>query len=218
MISKKGFTLSEVMITLGLIGVLSAILIPTVTKITPSNNKVMLRKANYTLQKTISTMINDDTNYPPDQTGTSTDTPPATVERGFNYTAIPTGSNVPTGNNKFCYLFTQSLNTVETVDCTVGSTWAFSTTDGILWTVYSTGFNLNAGDFSSTLVTVDVNGAKTPNCNEDGLSNPTVSACVGTKIDPDTFQFGIRYDGKIQVLTSDNTAANILSNPTDNQK
>lgn len=217
MISKKGFTLSEVMITIGLVGVLAAILIPATTKITPSNNKVMLRKANYTLQKIISTMINDDTNYPTDQTGTTTDTA-VTVERGFNYVTIPTGSNVPAGNNKFCYLFTQGLNLLSTVNCAVGSTWAFTTTDGILWTIYTTGFNLNATDFSSTLVTVDVNGAKAPNCSEDALSNPTVSACTGTKIDPDSFQFGIRYDGKIQVPTTDATATAILSTPTDNQK
>lgn len=217
MISKKGFTLSEVMIAVGLLGVLSAMLIPTITKITPSTSKVMFKKAYATLEKDVSSMINDDTNYPTDQTGTTTDTS-TVVLKGFNDTSLPTGSTVPAGNNKFCYLFTQNLNLVTAVNCAVGTQWVFTSADGIVWTLTSNGFGLNATDFTTTYVTVDVNGAKSPNCSEDALASPVVSACVAPNLGKaDTFRIGIRYDGKLQVPTTDATATTILSAPTDNQ-
>ena len=61
---KKGFTLSEVMVTLGVLGVLAAILIPAITKVTPSTERVMFKKAHATLEKAVSEMIEDETNYP----------------------------------------------------------------------------------------------------------------------------------------------------------
>ena len=39
--SKKGFTLAEVLVTLGVVGVLAAILTPSVFKVTPSKSKIL---------------------------------------------------------------------------------------------------------------------------------------------------------------------------------
>lgn len=226
---KPGFTLAEIMVAIGVLGVLSAMLIPTIAKIAPDKNKVMFKKAYYTLERAADNMINDDNNYPSNAIDTL-----ANVIRGFNYTTATTNTS-----NKFCYFLSDELNTVGTVSCPATNatgTGTFTTTDGIKWTVYipisdatttgnanlaanqtaSSQFPLNSTLYT-TLITVDVNPASnSSNCSEDALSNPTVSACsAGTS--PDTFRINIRYDGKLQIPTTDTNATNILSNPTNNQ-
>lgn len=75
--------------------------------------------------------------------------------------------------------------------------------------------------FYTTMVVVDVNGSKSPGCSKPAISIPTaspvisVSACTGTTF-PDTFQMGIRFDGKINV--TDASAVDILADPTNNTK
>lgn len=68
---KHGFTLPEVLITMGVIGVLSALLIPTIVAVKPNKNKVMMKKAYYLLEQSLTDVINDDSIYPynPDGTG-----------------------------------------------------------------------------------------------------------------------------------------------------
>lgn len=73
-----------------------------------------------------------------------------------------------------------------------------------------------ASNYFTTLVTIDVNGAKTPNCATTALSNPAVSACAASTL-PDTYQFGIRFDGKINIPATDTNAITILSDPTSNR-
>lgn len=210
MISKKGFTLSEVMITLGLLGVLAAILIPATTHITPSTNKVMAKKANYTVQKAISNMINDDTNYPGDVMF-----PSSTVPQGFAQGT----------SGQFCTQLADQMNTVGTTTLTVPC--SFTTTDGIVWSVPQVSFS-NA-DVYNTYIVADVN-PKTAGCTTDtgagasayatgGLCSDTTASCKGN---PDTFIFSVRYDGKVKLskdgANTDLCLNTILSNPTDNQK
>lgn len=206
MITKKGFTLSEVMITLGLVGVLAAILIPATTKVTPSTNKLMAKKANYTIQKAIANMINDDKNYPGD-----TLWPSSTVPMGFGQGT----------SGQFCTSLADQMNTVGATTLTVPC--SFTTTDGIVWKVPAVSFS-NA-DVYNTYIVADVN-PKTAGCTTDtaGAAYATGGVCTDTsascKGNPDTFIFSVRYDGKIK-LSKDggNTDAclnTILSNPTDN--
>ena len=216
---KKGFTLSEVIVTLGVLGVLAAILIPMVMKITPDNNRVMFRKANSVLQQAVNEIINNGTNYPSDELGTTTDTF-ASVSRGFNYTTT-TGTIVPAGNNKFCFLLADELNTIGTVSCpdpTNGGTGTFATADGVYWKIIipavASEFPLNAASYT-TRVVVDVNGtAKGPNCGGATTTNIATACSSGTTAD--MYEIGIRYDGKINVISTDGVT--ILSDPTQNTK
>lgn len=237
---KKGFTLAEVMVTLGLLGVLAAVLVPAVTKVTPNSSKVMFKKTYYTLEKVIGSMINDEANYPSSQVD-----PLAALPQGFNYTNPTTNGTA----NKFCYFLGQNLNTLAPATCPLVSDTpglgTFTTTDGATWAVYlpisdqTTTANYNlaanqnaasqfplAANLYTTVITVDVNGSKAPNCGHDAFSTtylPTaVSACSGANLGkPDTFQIGIRYDGKLRIQDSDGTedtdATTILSAPTNNQ-
>lgn len=228
--SRKAFTLAETLITIGLIGILAAILIPALTAVSPNRNKVMLRKAYTTLEQTVSKMINDGVDYPSGQV--VTDSNGHVCQRGFNYTDITTNTS-----NKFCYFFTDNLNTIGNISCpAVGAGWATTekaadTTDGMTWFLNNSmsvenGWNFPVANAYDTFVIVDVNGVNNaPNCfNDQYWSTYKPDAATynytGTCSNPDTFIFGIRYDGKIQVgigAGSDPYLENVLKNPTKNQ-
>jgi len=57
---KKGFTLTEVLITLVVLGALALILIPNFSKIMPDDNVIKYQKAFYTLQEIVNDMVNDE--------------------------------------------------------------------------------------------------------------------------------------------------------------
>ncbi|MFA7659010.1 MAG: type II secretion system protein [Candidatus Gastranaerophilaceae bacterium] len=215
MLMKKGFTLSEVMVTLGMLGVLAAILIPTITKAAPDAKKVMFKKSYYTTEQTISELINDDIFYP----ATATTTVGGVVyQRGFNYTTVTTEMNIPSMTAKFCYLFSQRLNTVGTVNCSTASAsnGTFTTSDGMDWTIReSSGFPVDNTKYEGYIV-VDVNGSKKPNCWKNGtVSGLSFTNCAASISVPDQFLISIRYDGKLQ---ADPSGAALLENPTDNAK
>lgn len=60
---KKAFTLSEALVTLAIIGVLAAILIPVVSNVRPDKDKITYKKALYTMQNAISNAMDDPTTY-----------------------------------------------------------------------------------------------------------------------------------------------------------
>lgn len=244
--ASKGFTLAEVMVTLGVVGVLAAILIPSIFHVTPSKNKVLFRKAYNTLQQAVSMMVNDDAIYPADQTNGAA--PP--VQLGFNYVYNPGGATSTTyyANNKFCNFLSDSLNMIGSASCPTYNTVAngyFTTPDGIVWTIDlpaagsdtapATQFPLppTAALFATKII-IDVNGpTKGPNCSTDSAATSySFGSGAGTALTrcsfyttcsdtADRFIFGVRYDGKLEIGsggTTDTCANNILSAPTDNTK
>lgn len=201
----KGFTLSEVMVTLGVLGVIGAIIIPAITKVSPDANKVMFKKAYSSLERAVSNMINDDTLYDSSPTWTygattynCVDNTGATVSCGFH--DVLTTANALYTNNKFCYLLSQQLNTVGTAFCPTNATATsygyFGTSDGVYWNVYNhvadsttasnatpsstaTEFPLNS-TFYTTKILMDVNGTKGPNCTLDTNGNAYTAFYNGT--------------------------------------
>lgn len=232
--NKFGFTLSEVLISLTILGVIGAVLIPSVTSMVPDKNKVILKKAYAVLEQDIYTLINDDVNYPYAQTYTMSS---VLYHRGFNYVDATTNGST----NKFCYLLSDNLNTVGAVTCPDNNTkpslsnTSFTTSDGILWKIVvinaffgmdtvdktmpdntSIQFPLN-GSYNTNVV-IDVNGATGPNCTKDtGYGSFTgLVSCTASQT-ADTFIFGIRYDGSIQIGSgsgADTNLENILKAPT----
>lgn len=139
----KGFTLAEVMIAVTVLGILSAMLIPAVMKLTPSNNKILFRKAYSTLSRAVNDMISDDEIYPVNQINSA-----LSVTRGFNYTLL---NSTPTyyATSKFCYLLADRLNITGSAACqdngntgvpgpngTGTGVGTFTTSDGMFWSVY----------------------------------------------------------------------------------
>ena len=63
-LNKKAFTLTELLIALGVIGVLAAILLPVISNLLPDQNAIMAKRAYYATQNIVSEMINDADCYP----------------------------------------------------------------------------------------------------------------------------------------------------------
>ena len=197
MVSKKGFTLQEVLITLFILGVIAAILFPILNKATPDTDKIKLRKAYDIVEKTVNYLINDDTNYPADVISSG-------IPLGFSYT--DTDPNIPANTDKFCYLFTQELNTTGDVSCAVG-TGTFRTADGMVWDYTSATNNTTLDNWIFTFY-IDVNGDKGPNCRQAGYAT-----CAATYPNPDTYKLEILYNGKVNI---DAAGQAILATPTKN--
>ena len=60
---KNAFTLTEVMITLTVIGIITAVIIPVAVHSKPDENVMKFKKANNTLYQAISTLVNSDEYY-----------------------------------------------------------------------------------------------------------------------------------------------------------
>ncbi len=62
---KTGFTLSELLITLAVIGVVSALVLPSISGFLPDKNKAKIIKYNSELNNVINTILTDDSIYRP---------------------------------------------------------------------------------------------------------------------------------------------------------
>ena len=61
---KKGFTLTELLIALGVIGMIVAILVPIIFNLIPDQSVLMAKRAYYSIQTVVSDLINDEGCYP----------------------------------------------------------------------------------------------------------------------------------------------------------
>lgn len=62
---KSGFTLAEILITLGIIGVLSALMAPTITNIMPDKDKITMLKLYNAVSNTTQALLSDPNYYYP---------------------------------------------------------------------------------------------------------------------------------------------------------
>ena len=165
MINKRGFTLTELLIALAIVGILTALILPMINSNAPSRNRMMMKKAYYTIED----VVRDESLYP--TIGTD----------GTNYVGFDNTENACPGYscygiNKFLRLFPNKLNLDGDVSYTgSGSTpYAFfTTTDGMQWTITAEVFsnppdevkNVESGsNMLIQTIIVDVNGDKKPNC------------------------------------------------------
>jgi prepilin-type N-terminal cleavage/methylation domain-containing protein len=63
-VKRNAFTLSELLVALGVIGVLTAIVMPIVFSLAPDQNALMAKRAFDTTETVISNLLNDNTCYP----------------------------------------------------------------------------------------------------------------------------------------------------------
>ena len=166
----KGFTLAEVLVTIGIIGVLSAITLPTLINTAPNKEQIMLKKAYYLISRTANELINDEDLYPERNDARFS---------GFSNVDIhdqtADGSQARYhgqefwGNNKFCNLMAARMNVKGNITCdraiSLNDGGNFTTADGIIWSLPINNFN-QGNDNSTQNIQVDVNGIGGRNCFE----------------------------------------------------
>ncbi len=200
--SNKAFTLTELLVALGVIAILCAILLPVIFNMMPNQNTIMAKRAYYTVQSVVSDLINDEACYP-DKTSAITnprigfDDPAGTV----NCTKWDeTHTDTANATTKFKTLFEDKLGVSDTaVD-------SFSTKDGMDWAFSAANFSSSADKGGSITLTVDVNGKNDPNC---GFSTELGSgnACEGKTNGFDRFQMKIYGNGQIDIVNDTNNWA-----------
>jgi len=211
----NAFTLTELLVALGVVAVLTAILMPIIINMMPNQNTLMAKRAYYTVQTLVADLINDEACYP-DKTTSATDS-----HIGFD---DPKGSpncdgwgedhiddsTMAQAATKFQTLFTKKLGKDP-------SDGFFKTDDGMAWQFVKDdvfkSYDPESSDDEEKIggyirLVVDVNGLKSdPNCSGDSAtytigSDDTASndACKDRKNGYDRFGMKIYGDGKVEIL------------------
>ena len=209
MIKFKGFTLTELMVALAVIGIIVAVVTPAIMRTRPNKNKMMIKKAYYTTENTVSNLINDTSLYADMRdvciSGNEDVANGIYCAYGFDWDEEVTYNGVKfSGNTKFQRLFAEQLNVSQEIE---SNSEKFMTTDGIIWDFSDIPDNngWSAGTAPSENVrtlSIDVNGAEGPNCYQADCTNPE---------DFDMFRIDIQSNGKMKVNDADTLAAGYVT-------
>ena len=137
---KNGFTLAEIMIVLTIIGVLSAILLPTAFHSAPDENLAKFKQANATLASVVRQLVSSDKYYSPGNLGKYPD----------GITTVP--------KDYFCKTFSDLVSTTNETGCTKINGSASSGCAAADGTNVTTGILCGS---SVTPANIDTIGAKT---------------------------------------------------------
>lgn len=208
-----GFTLSELMIALAVLGILCATVLPAITNNTPNQNKMMMKKSYFVFQEVIDELINDSNNYPMSD-GYCKD------KNADGYVGFDCGDA-----EKLPYLFSKHINMDERItetqaafkndtnysksslaDCfgVANSCYILKTSDGISWAFPKSTFTKGTAT-SSIRIGIDVNGDKKPNCYQGSTS------CSSRTKNFDQYRIKLYNDGIMEIYATDVWAKNAIN-------
>lgn len=132
---KFGFTLSELLVTIGVIAVVAAMLAPLLTGLMPDKDKTQVLKIYKTVVTTNQELLDDPSlNWVQNIDGSTCDDGLVCFGLPFN----PKYSNHQKYGYiyKYCYLLADKLSLIE--EPTEGSPFTFTTADGVEWEISTT--------------------------------------------------------------------------------
>lgn len=205
----KGYTLSEILVALGIIGIIAAIGAPMVNKARPDQTKIMFLKAYDSLTEAVSEIVNTPTIYAHTYSKTENNIDDAKIYDVQKYPLLD--YNMPmspdlhlekySGVAKFCSLIEDSFNATPANDCSkkyaatskFENTYNFTTNPaGMQWRIGPSPAGLSGGPTGGTVnyaneVIVDINGDAEPNSTDGTVKRP-----------PDRYKFYVFADGSIE--------------------
>ena len=193
---KIAFTLTELMVALGVVGILCAVMLPIIFNLMPDQNIIMAKRVYYSIQETVADLINDDACYP-DRTMSDYD-----ARVGFDDgNAYPncagwSSDDKTSANEKFQTLFHNRLDSNE-----LDSDGGFTTKDKVYWKVVFDNSTFdgtkNDATYYATII-VDVNGTNSsPNC---GQSTDATECTDGRTKGFDKFAVKVYADGGLEIV------------------
>lgn len=190
----KGYTIAELLITLGIIGIISALLGATIVKLQPNETKIRYLKRYDAVSKGINELVHDSKTFPLCQ---NTD-----GEEKWNCGSHPLFNTMVTrhivgGDEKLCSALSQMLSGKNSPNLNCGSqplsysdgSWtpSFVTPNGTEWLVSTTrSVSNNIGTYQTDIY-FDINGSAGPNCLYS-------ESCLN----PDRFKLMVAADGTVQ--------------------
>ena len=154
---KQGFTLAELIITLGIIGVGAALIAPALGNLMPDKNKLTVLNTAKTINEVTEKLLDNSHIYY--KTGTC-------IGLGCQGAPLDEDYASYSGKSKFANLLVASLNADGDVTRS-DSSISFRAADGAFWTVEPT-------DVGGATIVIDVDGAKGKNClyNSESCKKP----------------------------------------------
>ena len=184
---RRGFTLVEVLITLGVVGIIAALTVPTFMNFMPSEQKVKYIKAHNTLLNVTQDLLSDPTLYY---------TLGANNCQGFDCTGRTLDGNNISGDTKLGILMSEKMQ-LSSGPTVANNVVSFTSADNIGWSVqYS-------NNVSTVTIDIDPNDLVDSYCR--GIY---AAACTN----PDQFRFSISNLGR--VTATDALGRAFLSSPT----
>lgn len=159
---KFGFTMAELLTTLGIIGVVAAITVPMANNLMPDKNKVAVLKAHKNLTEINHELLNDNGLYfnGADCIGFECTATPS--QEILNARGIANWPAAAAKEDKYPILLWTKLNVTDIKDIDL-SAKSHTLPDGTTWTVDSV--KNNSGNLAGYKVTVDINtSSKGKNC------------------------------------------------------
>lgn len=130
---KLGFTLSEILVAMGIIAVIAAMTAPMLDSIIPDKNKAKVLKVYKTLSSINADLLGDSSIYIIDEDGNCSGIDCKTLPANPKYNNAAQYS----GDVKYCYLLADKLSRANSITQN-GNTLTFDTTDGLHWTLACT--------------------------------------------------------------------------------
>ena len=233
MMKFKGFTLSEVLIAMLVLGIIVSASVPVILKLAPNKNVAMMKKAYYTTETIVNGLINDQYYYPDSSihcqggqaSGATNATTGGVCYYGFDDRSavnVPDVGNV-NGQHKFSCLFASKLNIKDSLAtfCTAAAAnKEITTMDGMTWN-----FSAATG-VDNLMIIVDVDGkdngvhafSLTGNkglCGSNQIQSITQcqngDLTARIKKNFDRIQLEVRRDGKIVIPNTQTDFIDVIS-------